>query len=302
MSRITSGKMQLDVQTVMPTTFIQAAIDTVQPAADAKGIRLVRILDHVAGPISGDSARLQQVLWNLLSNAIKFTPKDGRVQVTLERVNSHIEISVADTGIGIKPEFLPQVFDRFQQADASITRRHGGLGIGLSIVKHLVELHGGTVHVSSPGENLGATFGVHLPLMVVRRAASPSERLHPRVAPPPLSDFEMPDLKGVRVLVVDDEPDARTLIGHVLKDCGADLRLASDANEALALLQQELPDVIISDIGMPEIDGYEFLRRARVIMQASGQRVPAIALTAFARSEDRTGALHAGYLLHFSMP
>ncbi len=302
MSRITSGKMQLDVQTIMPTTFVQAAIDTVQPAADAKGIRLIRIIDHSAGPVSGDPGRLQQVLWNLLSNAIKFTPKEGRVSVLLERVNSHIEISVADSGIGIKPEFQSQVFDRFQQGDASITRQHGGLGLGLSIVKNLVELHGGSVQVHSPGENKGSTFSVHLPLAVVRSAAQTAERVHPASAPPPLTNFAMPDLSGLRVLVVEDEPDARALIDHVLSDCGASVLAASRATEALATLETEPVDVIVSDIGLPEIDGYVFLRRARSLLQKQERRIPAIALTAFARSEDRTRALHAGFLVHVAKP
>ncbi len=302
MSRITSGKMQLDVQTIMPTTFIQAAIDTVQPAADAKGIRLIRIIDHSAGPVSGDPGRLQQVLWNLLSNAIKFTPKEGRVSVVLERVNSHIEISVADSGIGIRPEFLPQVFDRFQQGDASIARKHGGLGLGLSIVKNLVELHGGSVQVHSPGENKGATFSVRLPLAVVRSTAQSAERVHPTAAPPPLTNFAMPDLSGLRVLVVEDEPDARELIDHVLTDCGASVHAAAKAAEALALLETEQVDVIVSDIGLPEVDGYVFLRQARTLMQRREQRIPAIALTAFARSEDRTRALHAGFLVHVAKP
>ena len=302
MSRITSGKMQLDVQTVMPTTFILAAIDTVQPAADAKNIRVVKILDHTAGPISGDPNRLQQVLWNLLSNAIKFTPKDGCVQVLLERVNSHIEISVADTGIGIGPELVPLVFDRFQQGDASITRKHGGLGLGLSIVKHLVELHGGSVHVHSPGENLGSTFSLHFPLSIGRASLPAADRVHPTSVAPPLTHFAMPDLHGLRILVVDDEPDARELLKHVLTGCNALVTAAGSAAEALGLLEAKAFDVLLSDIGMPEMDGYEFLKRARVIMQKLNKRIPAIALTAFARSEDRTRALHAGFLVHVAKP
>jgi PAS domain S-box-containing protein len=302
MSRITSGKMQLDVQTIMPSSVIEAALDTVQPAAAAKNIRLVKILDHSAGPIAGDPGRLQQVLWNLLSNAIKFTPKEGRVQILLERVNSHIEISVSDTGIGITPDFLPHVFDRFQQADASTTRRHGGLGLGLSIVKHLVELHGGSVKVHSPGENQGATFSVHFPLAATKPTELGSERVHPRAAPAPLSSFVMPNLAGLRVLVVDDEPDARDLVRHVLAECGALVTTCPDAHEALATLERQSFDVILSDIGMPEVDGYEFLRRARLVLQNTERRIPAVALTAFARSEDRTRALQAGFLVHVSKP
>ena len=302
MSRITSGKMQLDVQTVMPSSFIDAAIDTVKPASDAKNIRLVKILDHSAGPIAGDPGRLQQVLWNLLSNAIKFTPKEGRVQVLLERVNSHVEISVTDTGMGIKQDFLPYVFDRFQQADASTARRHGGLGLGLAIVKQLVELHGGTVHVHSPGEDQGATFVVHFPLAATKTLVLGTERVHPGVTPVQLNNFEMPNLQHVRILVVDDEPDARELVSHVLVGCGASVYASSDARDALSVLETRQFDVIVSDIGMPEVDGYEFLRRARLIMQKTDRRIPAIALTAFARSEDRTKALQAGFLVHVSKP
>jgi PAS domain S-box-containing protein len=302
MSRITSGKMQLDVQTVMPSTFIEAAIETVQPAADAKNIRLVKIVDYSAGPISGDPGRLQQVLWNLLFNAIKFTPKEGRIQIVLERVNSHVEISITDTGMGIKPDFLPYVFDRFQQGDASTTRRHGGLGLGLSIVKHLVELHGGSVHVHSPGENQGATFSVHFPLAATKPLVLGAERVHPETAQARLNDFDMPNLKQVRVLIVDDEPDARELICHVLGECGATVTAAGDALQALEALEQGQFDVLVSDIGMPDIDGYEFLRRARAVMHKADRRIPAIALTAFARSEDRTKALQAGFLVHVSKP
>jgi PAS domain S-box-containing protein len=301
MSRIISGKMQLDVQVIMPTSFIEAAIDTLQPASDAKKIRLTRVLDHTAGPISGDPSRLQQVLWNLLSNAIKFTPKEGRVQVVLARVNSHVEISVSDSGAGIAPDFLPHVFERFQQGDASTTRRHGGLGIGLSIVKQLVELHGGSVHVHSPGENQGTTFTLHFPLAVVSVAQRDAERVHPR-ASNAVAQMQMADLAGVRVLVVDDEPDARELIRHILSDCGAKVVTAAGAEPGLACLETDSFDVIISDIGMPDVDGYEFLRRARSAMQKSGERIPAIALTAFARSEDRTRALQAGFLVHVAKP
>jgi PAS domain S-box-containing protein len=302
MSRITSGKMQLDVQTLMPSSFIEAAIDTVMPAAAAKNIRLVKTLDHSAGPIAGDPARLQQVLWNLLSNAIKFTPKEGRVQVLLERVNSHIEISVSDTGIGIKPDFLPNVFGRFQQADASSTRQHGGLGLGLSIVKHLVELHGGSVSVHSPGANLGTTFSVHLPLAATRPLELTGERVHPRGGQTAHDSFVTPDLRALRVLVVDDEQDARDLVRLVLSECGAVVTTCAGAQEALGVLESESFEVIVSDIGMPDIDGYEFLRRARPKLQASNRRIPAIALTAFARSEDRTRALQAGFLVHVSKP
>lgn len=301
MSRITSGKVRLDIQPVAPVLFIESAIEAVRPAAEAKGIRLEKLLDATSVPISGDPGRLQQIIWNLLSNAIKFTPKGGKVQVLLERVNSHIEISVADTGIGIKPEFLPYVFERFRQADASTTRGHGGLGLGLSIVKHLVELHGGTVHAKSPGENQGATFTINLPLTVVHRHEA-SERFHPTTPKAMPLDFKPSDLSGIKVLVVDDEVDTCDLIERVLSDAGADVTTACGAHEALTLIQKETPHVLISDIGMPGIDGFELLRRVRALGQTKGEKIPAIALTAFARSEDRTRALRAGFQVHVSKP
>lgn len=301
-SRITSGKVRLDIQPVDPITFMEAAIETVRPAANAKGIRLEKLLDPTAGPISGDPSRLQQVVWNLLTNAIKFTPKDGKVQVLLERVNSHIEISVADTGIGIKPEFLSYVFERFRQADSTSTRKYGGLGLGLSIVKHLVELHGGSVYAKSDGEGRGATFSVHLPVTVVHRKTDIGDRLHPRAARLAALDMNHINLSGLKILVVDDEPDARALIKRVLADCEAEILTAGNATEALELIENERPQLLISDIGMPDVDGYELLKRIRALGQARGGRIPAIALTAFARSEDRTRALRAGFLIHLSKP
>ena len=300
-SRITSGKVRLDVQPLDPMSFIDAAIETVRPSAEAKGIRLLSLLDPGAGPISGDPARLQQVMWNLLSNAIKFTPKGGKVQVTLERVNSHIEINVSDSGIGIKPEFVPHVFDRFQQGDLSTTKAFGGLGLGLSIVKHLVELHGGTVKASSPGPDQGATFGIHLPLTAVRRLST-EERLHPQAPPPAMVPFQHVDLSGIKVLVVDDEQDARDLIKRLLSDCSAQVLTAGSAGEAMELIELEAPQILVSDIGMPEIDGYEFLRMVRARETGDGSRLPAIALTAFARAEDRIRALRAGFVAHVAKP
>jgi CheY-like chemotaxis protein/two-component sensor histidine kinase len=302
MSRIASGKVRLDVQPIEPASFIEAAIETVRPAADAKGIRLEKLLDSAAGPISGDPNRLQQVVWNLLSNAIKFTSKGGKVQVLLQRVNSHIEISVADTGIGIAPEFLPHVFERFRQADSSTARRYGGLGLGLSIAKQLVELHGGTVRAESSGEERGATFTVTLPLTVVHRPAYAEERLHPKAPTPISSHFKALNLSGIKVLVVDDEADARDLIKRVLVDCNAEVLTAGSAGEALLLVEREKPHILVSDIGMPGVDGFELLRRVRALGKARGGRIPAIALTAFARSEDRTRALRAGFLVHVSKP
>jgi signal transduction histidine kinase/ActR/RegA family two-component response regulator len=302
MSRITSGKMRLDIQPINAVPFIEAAIETVRPAAEAKEIRLEKLLDPSAGPIMGDPNRLQQVVWNLLSNAIKFTGKHGKVQVLLERVNSHVEVTVADTGVGIKSEFLPHVFDRFRQEDASVTRTAKGLGLGLSIVKHLVEQHGGTVRADSGGEGRGATFTIHLPLSAVHRSHADGERLHPRGAGSGGIDFKRLDLSGIKVLVVDDEADARALIARVLTECDAQVFTAATAPEALHAVERQRPDVLVSDIGMPDVDGYELLRRVRALGPSRGGRLPAIALTAFARSEDRTRALRAGYLVHVSKP
>ena len=302
MSRILSGKVRLDVQALEPASVIEAAIDTVRPAASAKGIRIEVMLDSTAGPVLGDPNRLQQVLWNLLSNSIKFTPRGGKVQILLERVNSHIEISVSDTGSGIPFEFLPHVFDRFRQADGSTTRRHGGLGLGLSIAKHLVELHGGTIRAESPGTDRGSTFSLHLPVAVVHRAKGGEARQHPSAPRSVAATFERANLSGIKVLVVDDEPDARELVKWVLSDCGAEVWTAGSAAEALLLLDGELPHLLVSDIGMPDVDGLELLRRVRGLEAKRGGRIPAIALTAFARSEDRTRALRAGFLVHIAKP
>jgi signal transduction histidine kinase/ActR/RegA family two-component response regulator len=301
-SRITSGKVRLDVQPLGPISFIDAAIETMRPAAEAKGIRLLSILDPVAGPVAGDPARLQQVMWNLLSNAIKFTPKDGRVQVMLERVNSHIEISVSDTGIGIKPEFVPHLFERFQQGDLSTTKAYGGLGLGLSIVKQLVELHGGTVRASSPGQDQGATFSIYLPITAVRQTSPAEERLHPEAPIPNMVPFEQVDLSGVKVLVVDDEQDARDLIKRLLSDCAADVLTAATAGEAMTLMELERPDILVSDIGMPDVDGYGLLKLVRAFEKDGTTKMPAVALTAFARSEDRIRALRAGFVAHVAKP
>lgn len=302
MSRITSGKVRLDVQSVEPASFIEAAMETVRPAADAKGIALTVRLAPDAGPVSGDPGRLQQIIWNLLSNAIKFTPRGGKVELVLERVSSHIEISVTDTGVGIKPHFLAHVFERFRQADGSTTRRYGGLGLGLAIVKSLVEMHGGTVLANSLGENRGATFTVHLPLMAVREDASGDMQPHSSSRKTSSTAFQAADLSAVKVLVVDDEADARELIKLALIECNAEVLTAGSAEEAVLLVEKERPHILVSDIGMPDVDGFELLRRVRALGSARGGTVPAIALTAFARSEDRTRALHAGFLVHVSKP
>jgi CheY-like chemotaxis protein len=255
----------------------------------------------MAGPVAGDPNRLQQVGWNLLNNAIKFTPKGGKVEVILERVNSHIEISVTDNGQGIKAEFLPHVFDRFRQADSSTTRTHGGLGLGLAIVKHLVELHGGKVRVKSGGEGQGATFSVEIPVVAAKHEES--DRAHPTAAGAESSKAcERIALDRLKVLVVDDEPDARELLRRLLVECKAEVMVAESAEKGLEMVVRERPDVIISDIGMPDRDGYEFIRDIRKLKGEEGGRTPAIALTAFARSEDRMRALMAGYQAHVAKP
>jgi PAS domain S-box-containing protein len=302
MSRITSGKLRLDVQSVEPAAFIESAVETMRPAAEAKGIRLEKILDPAAGPISGDPSRLQQIVWNLLSNAIKFTPKAGSVQVVLQRVESHIEIHVADTGMGIKQEFLAHVFDRFRQADASSTRSFGGLGLGLAIVKQLVEMHGGTVVANSDGEGRGATFSVRLPLVAVNTGRYDPRRVSPKTALRESTEFPVVDLSGIRILVVDDEADGRDLVKRVLEGCGAEVFTAGAADEALAMLERERPQLLVSDIGMPQVDGFELLRRIRALGPDKGGQIRAIALTAFARAEDRTQALHGGFVVHVSKP
>jgi signal transduction histidine kinase/CheY-like chemotaxis protein len=300
MNRIVSGKIRLDVQRVELTPIIEAALDSVRPSVDGKGITIRKTIDPNAGPVFGDPNRLQQIVWNLLTNAVKFTAKGGKIDVLVLRVNSHVEITVQDTGVGISREFLPHMFERFRQADSSTTRKYGGLGLGLSIVKQLVELHGGSVKADSAGPDQGATFVVSLPLRAVRdRGVS---REHPTtgrfaaVRSPEIS------LAGFTVLVVDDEPDARELVRSVLLDASAQVLTASSAADGIALVRAHCPDVIVSDIGMPEKDGYQFMREVRGLATAEGGRAPAIALTAFARSEDRTRAMLAGYQVHVSKP
>ncbi|MDQ1557819.1 MAG: hypothetical protein QOD32_879 [Pyrinomonadaceae bacterium] len=301
-SRIITGKLRIDVRPVDPNSFIEAAVEAVRPAAEAKGVRVQRIMDTGVVTVSGDPVRLQQVVWNLLSNAIKFTPKDGRVQVRLERVNSHVEIAVSDTGPGIDPNFLPYVFDRFRQADGRTTRQHGGLGLGLSIVRHLVELHGGTVRAESLGEGQGATFTVLLPVAPVYQTVAAGERVHP-AARDTLPLYECPDrLDGVKILAVDDETDTRELLKAGLGQCGADVTVVGSAAEALEAIGAGVPDLLISDIGMPGEDGYELIRRVRGLPADGGGKVPAIALTAYARVEDRMQALRAGYQMHVPKP
>ena len=300
-SRIISGKLRLDMRAVDLIYIVNAAIDSIRPAADAKGILLQPMLDPAAGPISGDADRLQQVVWNLLTNAVKFTPKGGKIQVKVQRINSHVEIVVSDSGVGINKEFLPYVFDRFRQADGSTTRIHGGLGLGLSIVRQLVDLHGGSVGVESKGEGKGATFTITLPFAGVSSDQKETE------SPPTHGDeivtFEdLPSLQGLKVLVVDDEADTRELIREVLKECGSEVMLSRSAEEALEALERYHPDILISDLGMPDEDGYSLISKIRALPPERGGQIPAAALTAYARAEDRMRVLRSGFQFHLPKP
>jgi PAS domain S-box-containing protein len=300
-SRIVSGKIRLDVQPVELPLIVDNAVATIQPAADAKGVRFQTLIDPRVGAVSGDPGRLQQVVWNLVSNAVKFTPKKGRVQVRLARVNSHVEIVVSDTGIGIRPDFLPYVFERFRQAEAGTTRKTGGLGLGLAIVRHIVEMHGGTVEASSAGEGQGATFRVRLPLMIVHPEALEVRREHPRTERREALTG-LGDLTGIHVLAIDDEEDALTLLRVVLESAGATVTTVSSPVTALERIAEVQPQVLVVDLGMPEIDGFEVIRRVRQSTNAAIRSLPAAALTAFARSEDRTKALRSGFEMHLAKP
>ena len=301
-SRIISGKLRLDVQRVDPAQVIDAAIGSVQPAAQNKDIRLARSIDPTATPVWGDAGRLQQIVWNLLSNAIKFTPHGGRVSVDVSRVDAHIEITVTDTGRGIKAEFLPFVFERFRQADSTTTRKFGGLGLGLAIVRHLAELHGGTVEARSGGEGTGASFVVRLPMTVMNIQPQEVEQTQTTASKEPQHGCPEPQLEGMRVLAVDDESDARNLLRRVLEQCKVVVTTAATVDEATEILEREKFDVVISDIGIPDKDGYELIRRLRAMPPSAGGETPAIALTAFARAEDRKQALQAGFQIHVPKP
>jgi len=301
-SRIISGKLRLEVRSVDLISIVNAAIDSIRPAADAKSIRLQTMLDPSAGPISGDADRLQQIVWNLLTNAVKFTPKGGRIQVKVQRINSHVEIVVSDSGVGISAEFLPYVFDRFRQADASTTRIHGGLGLGLSIVRQLVDLHGGSVSVHSEGEGKGATFTIMLPFVGVISNEKEPESVPPTQSEQMLSFDGLPSLQGLKVLVVDDEADTRELIGEVLKECGSEVIITRSVEEALAALEQHKPDILISDLGMPDEDGYSLIEKIRALPPERGGDIPAAALTAYARAEDRMRVLRSGFQFHLPKP
>ena len=305
-SRIITGKLRLDVRPVTLAAVIEAAVDTAIPAAKAKNIRLQRVIDSATAIVSGDPHRLQQVVWNLVSNAIKFTPKDGRVMVRLERVNSHVEIIVSDTGNGISPELLPYVFDRFRQADGSSTRAHGGLGLGLAIVRHLVELHGGTVEAESAGEGCGSSFTVKLPLQVMHAPAPGAAREEEKRVHPTASEgiaFQCPpELDGLHLLVVDDEADTRDIVSAVLEKCGARVTAVSSAAAALREMERTRYDVLLSDIGMPGEDGYALIEKVRALPAARGGETPAAALTAYARAEDRLRVLRSGFQIHVPKP
>jgi len=306
MSRIQSGTMRLEVQNVDIVGVIENAIASVQLAADSKGIRLERTLTPPDAAISGDPGRIQQIVWNLLSNALKFTPRGGIVQVRLRGSEDQYEVSVTDNGAGIDPAFLPVIFERFRQADASTSRRHGGLGIGLSVVKSLAELHGGTVRATSPGLGQGATFTLELPIgaaNVARGGERPARMEGGKSSGVTARDHgPVPSLKGVRVLAVDDDADAREVIGRILTGAGAEATVVSSAEEAIEALRGVNPSVLISDIGMPDQDGYALIRRVRAMDSKSGRGIPAIALTALAREQDAAAALSAGYDAHVAKP
>ncbi|MEJ0099541.1 MAG: ATP-binding protein [Pseudomonadota bacterium] len=302
MSAIISGKVRLDMQPVEITAVIDATIETVKPAAEAKAIRLIGP-QPCAGAMQGDANRLQQVLWNLLSNAVKFTPPGGEVRVTLARTESHLTIEVVDNGEGIDRAFLPNIFARFSQADASSARRHGGLGLGLSIVRQLVELHGGTISAQSDGPGTGSKFRVMLPVRLAKYAGNEAtggwHALDAELAPAEESTHG--DLTGLKVLVVDDEPDSRALLERLLQDWHADVLTAASAEEAMAVLALQSPHVIVSDIGMPGTDGYALLRQIRALNDARAD-IPAVAVTAYVRREDQVQAARAGFQAHLSKP
>jgi len=301
-SRIVTGKLRMDVRPSDPNSFIDAAVEAVRPAAEAKGVRVQKVIDTGLVSIPGDPVRLQQVVWNLLSNAIKFTPRGGRVQIRSERVNSHLEIIVSDTGQGIAPDFLPHVFDRFRQADQKTSRQHGGMGLGLAIVRHLVELHGGNVSAVSEGEGQGATFTVRLPISPIYQLDPTRSRVHPAARDLLPAKETTERLDGLRILIVDDEPDTRDLLRQGLEYCGASVRVAGSAAEAVDAIVAEIPDILISDIGMPGIDGYDLIRQIRGLPPEAGGKVAAVALTAYTRVEDRLQALRAGYDMHVPKP
>jgi PAS domain S-box-containing protein len=301
-SRIVAGKMHLDLQPLDLPRVVEDAISTIRPAADAKGVRLQTVMDAEAGPVVGDGDRLQQVIWNLLSNAVRFTPRDGLVQVQLRRIDSHIEIVVRDTGAGMALEFLPHVFERFRQADSRLSREYGGLGLGLAISRELIELHGGTIRAASDGLGTGSTFSVSLPQSIASpetRFDIAAERSHAASRDRAARDV---DLSGVQILVVDDDPDALTLMQEVLEAAGATVISADSGRAALSALVEHTAHAIVSDLGMPGMDGFELLARLRQSPVESQRNLPAAALTAYARSDDRVRSLKSGFQIHLSKP
>jgi CheY-like chemotaxis protein len=299
-SRIVTGKLQLDLQPMEIGSVVKAAIGTVSPAANAKGVLLQLIQDPAGTAVMGDPERLQQVFWNLLSNAVKFTPKGGRVRVSVQSIGSRVEVAVADTGLGIDAGFLPHVFTRFSQKDSSSTRSVRGLGLGLAIAKQLTELHGGSIQAESPGAGQGTTFTVKFPRSPVT-VASANGRIYSQ-ADRAVGVEEAPDLTGIRVLIVEDDDDARALLAKVLEGQSASVTAVASAREALDVLGKERVDVLLSDIEMPGTDGYQLIRELRLRPSPQGGSVPAAALTAYARTEDRLRALRAGFQLHLSKP
>jgi PAS domain S-box-containing protein len=301
MSRIMAGKMRLNVQQITLIEVVDAAIDTIKPAAEAKGVRVQKVMDPTV-IVSGDPGRLQQVFWNLLTNAVKFTPNGGFVRVLMQRVNSHVEVSVIDSGQGMNPSFITHAFERFRQADSGETQKTTGLGLGLSIVKSLVEMHGGSIQAMSEGVGKGSTFLISLPVTVVHPEHTEADRVHPRsaVASSP-TEVRGISLRGVKILVVDDEADARAMVQRVLETAGADVITAASAAEALQVIEIRPLDVLVSDVGLPGEDGYELIRKVRMLGEGAG-RLRAVALTAFARLEDRTKAMLSGYQMHLAKP
>jgi CheY-like chemotaxis protein/nitrogen-specific signal transduction histidine kinase len=303
--RVITGKLTLNVRSVELAQIIEAAMDSIRPAAEAKSIQLRARIESRGGLVSGDPNRLQQIVWNLLSNAVKFTPRHGRVEVSLGRVDSHFQITVSDSGVGISPEFLPFVFDRFSQANATSERKYGGLGLGLAIVRHLAELHGGTAQADSPGEGQGATFTVTLPVKALREEMIGLERAAPSAEPSAEYADSFTDaimLDGLRVMIVDDEAETRDLLTALLTRRGAEVKACASAAEALEGIGRWRPSVLVSDIGMPDEDGYALIGKLRALGPERGGRIPAVALTAYARSEDRTRALASGFQAHVPKP
>ncbi|HEY6214642.1 MAG TPA: PAS domain S-box protein [Vicinamibacterales bacterium] len=300
-SRIVSGKMRLAVQPVEVPVILQEAVQTVMPAAEAKRIKIHTVIDPLVSPIAGDPDRLRQIVWNLLSNAIKFTPKEGNVQVRLERINSSVEIVVSDTGVGMSADLLPHIFERFRQGEGGFSRQHSGLGLGLAIVRNLVEMHGGSIYASSDGPGTGSTFRVRLPVMIVHQAPVEEKRVHsPQESKPRIDN--LPDLSGTRVLAVDDEPDALRLLAQILEAAGAQVITAASGAAALERIKTTRPDVMVTDLGMPLMDGFELIARVRRSDDATVREIPAAALTAYARSEDRAKTLQSGFEMHLAKP